>query len=91
MLVEIANPKTLAFFSAFLPQFIDPSRPAGVPLAVMCIVSVLLAAVSDSCWAIAGGLGRTWFMTPRRTWMLGRASGLTLIGGGIWLSLARRA
>ena len=89
-LVALSNPKTIAFFTAFLPQFVDPGLPAGHQLAVMCVVSVTLAATSDSCWAIAAGLGRAWFMKPARARFLGRASGLTLIGGGIWLSLARR-
>jgi threonine/homoserine/homoserine lactone efflux protein len=90
LMVAIANPKTIAFFTAFLPQFVDPSLPAGRQLTVMCVVTVLLAALSDSCWAIASGLGRAWFTAPRRARLLGRVSGLTLIGGGIWLSLARR-
>jgi homoserine/homoserine lactone efflux protein len=90
VLVALSNPKTIAFFTAFLPQFIDPARPVGHQLAVMCIVSVLLAAFTDSCWAIAAGLGRAWFIKPARAKMLGRLSGLTLISGGIWLSLARR-
>jgi len=89
-LVALSNPKTIAFFTAFLPQFVDPTRPATPQLAVMCVVSALLAVVSDSCWAIAAGLGRDWFMKPARAKLLGRASGLTLMGGGIWLSLARR-
>lgn len=89
-LVALSNPKTLAFFTAFLPQFVDPTRPAAYQLAVMCAVSVLLAAVSDSCWAIASGMGRACFMTPARTKLLMRTSALTLIGGGVWLSLARR-
>jgi threonine/homoserine/homoserine lactone efflux protein len=90
LLVALSNPKTIAFFSAFLPQFVDPTLPAGRQLVVMCVVTVLLAAVSDSCWAIAAGLGRAWFMRPHRARMLARVSALTLIGGGIWLSLARR-
>ena len=90
VLVALSNPKTIAFFTAFLPQFVDPSLPAARQLTLMCVVSVLLAAVSDSCWAIAAGLGRAWFMAPARVRLLGRASGLTLIGGGLWLSLARR-
>jgi len=89
-LVALSNPKTLAFFTAFLPQFVDPTRSAARQLAVMCVVTVLLAALSDSCWAVASGLGKAWFMAPARARLLGRASGLTLIGGGIWLSLARR-
>jgi homoserine/homoserine lactone efflux protein len=89
-LVALSNPKTIAFFTAFLPQFIDPTLPVARQLAVMCVVSVLLAAVSDSCWAIASGLGRAYFLRPARAKLLGRVSALTLIGGGLWLSLARR-
>jgi len=89
-LVALSNPKTIAFFTAFLPQFVDPGRPAGPQLLLMCAVSVVLAALTDSCWAVASGMGRAWFMKPARAKMLGRASGLTLMGGGLWLSLARR-
>jgi homoserine/homoserine lactone efflux protein len=88
--VALSNPKTIAFFTAFLPQFIDPNLPAAPQLAVMCAVSVLLAMLSDSGWAVLAALGRVWFMKPARAKLLGRLSGLTLIGGGIWLSLARR-
>ena len=89
-LVALANPKTIAFFTAFLPQFVDPALPVAFQLWVMCTVTVLVAAFSDSCWAVASGLGRAWFMHPARAKLLGRVSGVTLIGGGIWLSLARR-
>jgi threonine/homoserine/homoserine lactone efflux protein len=89
-LVALSNPKTLAFFTAFLPQFIDPTRPAAPQVALMCIVSVALAACSDSCWAMVSGLGRAWFMRPGGAKLLGRVSGATLVAGGLWLSLARR-
>jgi homoserine/homoserine lactone efflux protein len=86
----LTNPKTIAFFTAFLPQFVDPSLPADQQLAVMCAASVLMAWVSDSGWAVAAGLGRGYLLKPSRARLLGRLSGLALIGGGIWLSLARR-
>ena len=89
--VAISNPKGIAFFTAFLPQFLDPTLPAPHQLVVMCLVSVMLGALSDSCWAILAGMGRAWFMKPARATLLGRASGVTLIGGGLWLSLTRRA
>jgi homoserine/homoserine lactone efflux protein len=90
VLVALSNPKTIAFFTAFLPQFIDANLPVERQLVVMCIISVLLAAVTDSAWAVAAGLGRAWFVKPARAKLLGRLSGTMLIGGGVWLSLARR-
>ena len=88
--VALTNPKTIVFFTAFLPQFVDPSLPAGRQLAVMCVVSTLMAGTTDTAWAVASGLGRAWFMRPSRAKLLARLSGTVLIGGGIWLSLARR-
>src|ERR1043165_6372599 len=34
-LVAVSNPKTLLFFGAFFPQFIDPSRDYVVQIAIM--------------------------------------------------------
>ncbi len=89
-LVALSNPKTIAFFTAFLPQFVDPALPVEPQLAIMCAVSVVMAAITDTGWAVASGLGRAWFMKPARVRLLGRASGVVLIGGGLWLSLTRR-
>lgn len=89
-IVAVTNPKTIAFFTAFLPQFVDASLPVDRQLLVMCVVSVTLGGLLDSGWAVAAGLGRAIFMKPQYARLLGRASGLVLVGGGIWLSLARR-
>jgi len=90
LLVALSNPKTIAFFTAFLPQFIDPRLPAGFQLAVMCAVAIPLAGLSDAAWAIAAGAGRTFFLRRASAKWLARVSGLALMGGGLWLSLVRR-
>jgi len=90
LLVAVSNPKTIAFFTAFLPQFVDPALPVERQLAVMCVVSVLMAGVTDGLWGITASAGRAFFLAPGRARLLGRLSGLALIGGGVWLSLARR-
>jgi threonine/homoserine/homoserine lactone efflux protein len=90
VVVALTNPKTIAFFTAFLPQFVDPKLPAGPQLAVMCIAWFVLAGITDSIWACAAGWSREWFLAPARKKLLARASGLALIGGGVWLSLVRR-
>jgi homoserine/homoserine lactone efflux protein len=88
--VALSNPKTIAFFTAFLPQFIDPSLPAGHQLLVMCVVAITMASVTDCGWAMVSGAGRSFFLRNASAKWLGRISGLALIGGGVWLSLARR-
>ena len=87
--VAITNPKTIAFFTAFLPQFIDPALPLTRQLVVMCMVSVVLAGFIDAGWATVASLGRAFLMKPKYNKLLGRFSGLVLIGGGVWLSLTR--
>ncbi len=87
--VAITNPKTIAFFTAFLPQFIDPALPLTRQLVVMCVVSVVLAGFIDAGWASVASLGRAYLMKPKYNKLLGRFSGLVLIGGGLWLSLTR--
>ena len=90
-MVALSNPKTIAFFTAFLPQFIDPNLPAGYQLAVMCAVAVPLAALTDAAWSVVTAGARAAFFCAAPMKWLGRAfSGLHLVGGGIWLSLARR-
>jgi homoserine/homoserine lactone efflux protein len=90
LVVALSNPKTIAFFTAFLPQFVDPHYPAGFELAMMCAVFVPMAGLSDAGWAVAAGAGRTFFLQGANAKWLGRLSGAVLIGGGIWVSLARR-
>lgn len=89
-IVAITNPKTIAFFTAFLPQFIDPTLPVERQLIVMCAVTVVIAGLLDAAWGVAAGYGRAYLMKPKQNLWLGRISGLVLIGGGIWLSLQRR-
>jgi threonine/homoserine/homoserine lactone efflux protein len=89
VVVAVSNPKTIAFFTAFLPQFVDPSLPVERQLAVMCAVASILAAFCDAGWAVVAGLGRAWFIQSWRAKWLGRCSAVALIGGG-WLSLERR-
>ncbi len=87
-LVAISNPKTLVFFGAFLPQFIDPARSYAEQLIIMGITAVAVAAVSDGLYAILiGGAGR--HISQAKVKWLSRASGGVLIGGGLWLALTR--
>jgi threonine/homoserine/homoserine lactone efflux protein len=85
--VGLTNPKTLIFFVAFLPQFIDrEAGRAGLQLAALGVVFGLLACCSDSLWALAAGRARDWFArTPERLDGLGVAGGVMMIGLGATL------
>ena len=87
-LVGIANPKAAVFFAAILPQFVKPDgAPAGLQMAVLGLVFVLIALLSDSVWGLAAGSARAWLAaSPRRLELLGGAGGLTMIGLGVGLA-----
>jgi len=89
VLVALSNPKTLIFFGAFFPQFIDPARDHGLQIVIMGLTAMLVAAISDSVYALAAGrAGRA--LSARRVRLLSRVSGGFLMGGGVWLAFSRR-
>lgn len=87
-LVAVSNPKTLIFFGAFLPQFIDPAANYAQQIAIMGATAMLFAALSDSAYALAAGRGGK-LLSAKRLKLMARLSGSFLIGGGVWLAFAR--
>ena len=88
--VGLANPKAAVFFAAILPQFVEPGgAPAGLQMAVLALVSVGVALVSDGAWGLAAGSARVWLSSsPRRLERLGGAGGITMIGLGVGLAFS---
>src|SRR5690606_31001279 len=69
-IVSLSNPKTLAFHSAFLPQFVDPALPTGPQLAVLGASFVAIAFMLDSCWMLLASGLRARLTGPRvRAWL----------------------
>lgn len=89
--VGVLNPKTLVFFAAVLPQFVD--RTAGsvpVQLLFLGLIFWIIAFVSDSIWGLSAGAAREWLATkPDRISNLTATGGLVImiLGVGILLSL----
>jgi threonine/homoserine/homoserine lactone efflux protein len=87
-LVLLSNPKVLLLFGAFIPQFVDTSRPYFWQVAFLGGTFMAVAMVFDSGYALlAGRAGR--LLSQRRVRAVSRVSGAFLIGGGAWLALAR--
>jgi threonine/homoserine/homoserine lactone efflux protein len=92
VLVEALNPKTAAFFLAFIPQFIDPagSYPA-LQFIVLGLVSVTLNTLVDVIVVMIATRARTSLTRrPNLLQRLRQGSGLFITGLGISLALARR-
>ncbi|WP_127792004.1 LysE family translocator [Agromyces sp. LHK192] len=87
--VGISNPKTIAFFVAVLPQFVD-FHAGSIPLQLLelGIVFIVLALVFDSVWALAASSARDWFgRSPKRAARLAATGGVMMIGLGGVLAL----
>lgn len=51
-LVSLTNPKTLLFFSAFLPQFVTPTESYNFQILLLSISFLVMAIILDSCYAL---------------------------------------
>jgi threonine/homoserine/homoserine lactone efflux protein len=84
LLVGLTNPKTIVFFVAFLPQFVDAEAGhVGLQMALLGVVFGVLAIGSDSVWALAASRARDWFARkPDRLDALGATGGTMMVGLG---------
>ena len=89
-IVAITNPKTLFFFVAFFPQFIDPLKPAGPQLAILCTTFMVLAFLLDGMYAVIAGRARAWLAGGAKARLRHGITGTLLLGTGLGLALARR-
>ncbi|GDY53000.1 hypothetical protein SVIO_036230 [Streptomyces violaceusniger] len=91
--VGVANPKTIVFFAAVLPQFVDRERGHVVlQMLLLGLVFNAIAVVSDSVWGLAAATARTWFArSPRRLATVGGVGGLSMIGLGVTVAATGRA
>jgi threonine/homoserine/homoserine lactone efflux protein len=92
-IVGVSNPKVIVFFTAILPQFVDPEGAAvPVQLAVLGLISVTIAFVCDGAWGLLAGSARAWLSgAPHRLERLGGAGGLIMIGLGTRLAITGRS
>ncbi len=92
VIVNVLNPKTALFFFAFLPQFVDPEQgAAALQIAVLGLVFVLIAVISDSVWALAAGTASERLRGNRRFLSVQRyVSGSVFVGLGALTAAAKR-
>ncbi len=90
--VEALNPKTAAFFLAFIPQFLEPG--GGYPalqFMTLGLISVALNTFADVIVVVAAATARTNLVRrPHLVQRLRQGSGLFIAGLGVSLMLARR-
>jgi len=90
-MVTALNPKSIAFFIAFVPQFIDPMA-AFLPQACILVATFVgLAAINALVYALAADRLRHALARPAIIAWITRAGGATLVAMGALTATLKRA
>jgi len=90
LITQGANPKALLFFTALLPQFVDPAGAIPMQIAILGVSSILIELAVLSIYVAACHRARRVTRRPGLVTALNRAGGVLLIGAGAGLAAMRR-
>lgn len=90
-MVTALNPKSIAFFISFVPQFIRPETPLFPQFAILIATFVSLAAINALIFALLADRMRRLIAKPSVLTWITRMGGATLIGMGVMTATLRRA
>jgi threonine/homoserine/homoserine lactone efflux protein len=82
-LVTALNPKSITFFVAFLPQFLDAKADFGSQMLIFEATFVSLAFANALGYALVASRARSVIRSPRAIGLFNKAGGTALIGAGI--------
>lgn len=90
LITQGSNPKALVFFSAIVPQFVDPQGDVAVQVAILGITSTLIELIALSIYVAACHRARRAVHSQGVVSALNRVGGALLIGAGAGLATLRR-
>lgn len=88
--VTALNPKSIAFFIAFVPHFLRPDAPLAPQFAAVVVTFVGLAALNAMAFALLADRLRARIARPGVLVALSRMGGLVLMGMGLVTAILRR-
>ena len=89
--VTALNPKSIVFFVAFLPQFLDPGGNVALQLAAFEATFLVLATLNAAAYALMASMARGAIRKPAVQKAVNRAGGSLMIGAGLLAAGWRRA
>jgi threonine/homoserine/homoserine lactone efflux protein len=91
LVTQGANPKALVFFTAILPQFINPEAAVPAQIAILGVSSILIELLVLGIYVAVCQKARGMVQRPNFALSLNRAAGILLIGAGVGLATIQRA
>ncbi len=82
-IVTALNPKSILFFVAFLPQFLDLTRPIVVQMAIFETTFLVLATLNATIYVLLASKARHAIRKPSVQRVVNRTGGSLMIGAGI--------
>ena len=91
LVLQVANPKALVFFTALLPQFIDPHGSVVAQVAILGVTSVVIEFFVLLAYGAAAGRLTAVAARPRFQTVANRVAGSMLVAAGVGLARVERA
>lgn len=86
--VGITNPKVAVFFTAILPQFINPEGSFLIQFLLLGLLFEVLGIMGDSIWVLGAAWFREWILSkPARMHVIAFAGGVLIVAVAIWLGI----
>lgn len=89
--VTALNPKSIVFFVAFLPQFLDLSQPLFTQMAIFEVTFLTLAILNASLYAALATAAKSTISKPNIRRIVNRTGGSLLVGAGLLTATMKRA
>ena len=86
-MIAITNPKTIIFFIAFFPQFIDPTNSIKHQLYTLCLTFIFLALIIDGSYALLAGHLRKFIKETKYSHFCNKISSFILVFTGLGITL----
>lgn len=90
-LTTTLNPKSIAFFVAFLPQFVDSAAEVPLQLLTLGGTFLVLGALNAGLYALFAGQLREKVQNPAAHRWLNRCGGTAMIGAGLLTATVHRS
>jgi threonine/homoserine/homoserine lactone efflux protein len=87
LLTQLANPKAIVFFTALLPQFVDPTQPMTMQFVILGVISIVLELPVLLLYGFAADRGRARY--GRHAALFERLAGACILAAGAKLAAMR--